>query len=72
MLTCLVLNFTGWSVFNSVLRDLPVGLADAINNFSFTTHFEAARQGLVRLGDVVFFLLIASGALAANVVVLQR
>lgn len=72
VLTCLVLNFTGWSVFNSVLRDLPVGLADAINNFSFTTHFEAARQGLVRLGDVVFFLLIASGALAANIVVLQR
>ena len=72
VLACLILNFTGVSVFNSLLRDLPVGLADAIANFSFTTHFEAARQGLIRLGDVGFFLIVAVGALAANIVTLEQ
>ncbi len=72
VLACLVLNLTGWSVFNSLLHDLPVGLADAINNFSFTTHFEPARQGLVRLSDVIFFVSVSAAALLANIVVLQR
>ena len=72
VLACLVLNLTGWSVFNTLLRDLPVGLADAVNNFSFTTHFETARQGLVRLSDVLFYVSVAACALLANVVVLER
>jgi ABC-2 type transport system permease protein len=72
VLGCLVLNLTGWSVFSSLLHGLPVGLADAINNFSFTTHYETARQGLVRLTDVVFFLSVILGSLLANVVVLER
>jgi ABC-2 type transport system permease protein len=72
VLACMILNLTGWSVFNSLLHSLPVSLADAINNFSFTTHFETARQGLIRLGDVVFFLSVTATALLANVVVLQR
>jgi ABC-2 type transport system permease protein len=72
VLGCLVLNLTGWSVFNSILHALPVALADAINNFSFTTHFETARQGLVRFGDILFFGALIMGALVANVVVLQR
>jgi ABC-2 type transport system permease protein len=72
VLTCMVLNLTGWSVFNSLLHDLPVSLADAINNFSFTTHYETARQGLVRLSDIVFFVSVTICALLANVVVLVR
>ncbi len=72
VLACLVLTLTGWSVFNSLLRDLPVGVADAVNNFSFTTHFETARQGLVRLSDLGFFASVIAAALAANVVVLER
>jgi ABC-2 type transport system permease protein len=72
VLTCMVLNLTGWSVFNSLLHDLPVSLADAINNFSFTTHYETARQGLVRLSDIVFFVSVTVCALLANVVVLHR
>lgn len=72
VLACMVLNLTGWSVFNTLLRDVPVGLADAINNFSFTTHFETARQGLVRLSDVLFYVSVAACALLANVVVLER
>jgi ABC-2 type transport system permease protein len=72
VLACLVLNLTGWSIFNNLLRDLPVGLADAVNNFSFTTHYETARQGLIRLYDVVFYLSVAAAALLANIVVLER
>ena len=72
VLACVVLNLTGWSVFNSLLHALPVTLADAINNFSFTTHFETARQGLIRAADVGFFVAVIGGALLANVVVLER
>lgn len=72
VLACVILSLTGWSVFNSALHSLPVGVADAINNFSFTTHFDTARQGLVRWSDVVFFLAVIAGALLANVVVLER
>lgn len=72
VLACLILNLTGLSVFNSILRELPVTVADAIDNFGFTTHFEAARQGLLRIGDVAFFAIVAAGALAANIVVLER
>jgi ABC-2 type transport system permease protein len=72
VLACVILSLTGWSVFNSALHSLPVAIADAINNFSFTTHFDTARQGLVRWSDVVFFVSIATGALLANVVVLER
>jgi ABC-type uncharacterized transport system involved in gliding motility auxiliary subunit/ABC-type transport system involved in cytochrome c biogenesis permease component len=72
VLACVVLNLTGWSVFNNLLRTWPVGLADAVNGFSFTTHFETARQGLVRLGDVIFFLAVIAGALVCNIIVLER
>jgi ABC-type uncharacterized transport system involved in gliding motility auxiliary subunit/ABC-type transport system involved in multi-copper enzyme maturation permease subunit len=72
VLACVVLNLTGWSVFNSALHSLPVAVADAINNFSFTTHFDTARQGLVRWSDVIFFIAVATGALLANVIVLER
>jgi ABC-2 type transport system permease protein len=72
VLACLILNLTGWSIFNSLLRDLPVGVADAVNNFGFTTHYETARQGLIRLADVVFYVSVAACSLLANVVVLER
>jgi ABC-2 type transport system permease protein len=72
VLACLTLNLTGWSVFNSLLRDLPVEIADAVNNFSFATHFDGARQGLVRSSDLIFFGSVIGCSLAANVVVLRR
>lgn len=74
LVVCLVLVFLGWSVFNDLLLGigLPVGMVDALANFSFVTHFEYFARGLVTLGDVLFFVLLTGIALALNMLVLER
>jgi len=70
---CFVLVLLGWGVLTRTLNDLfPVWLADAITQFSFTTHFNEIRRGLVDAGDVVFFLSIIVFMLFANVIVLEN
>lgn len=70
---CLVLVLLGWGVLQRTLTELfPVWLADVISAFSFTTHFNGLRQGLVELQDIVYFLSIIAFMLLANVVVLEN
>jgi len=70
---CLVLVLLGWGVLSRTLQDLfPVWLADAIAQFSFTTHYDAMRRGLIDARDVVYFLSVAGFMLFANVVVLDN
>lgn len=72
---CFVFAFLGTSIFNQFLLGflgLPVGVVDAISNFSPFTHFAAFTQGLVDPRDVVFFLSVSGAALLANVIVLER
>ena len=70
---CAVLLFLGLSGFTKFLEGwLPVGLADAISNFSFITHFEALLKGIVDPKDVVFFLSVMGFTLFLNVVALER
>ena len=72
-LICLVLVLLGWGVLTrSLVEFLPVWLADLVTQFSFTTHFNALRRGLIDLRDVVFFLSIIGVMLAANVLVLDK
>ena len=69
---CLVLVLLGWGVLSRTLVDLfPVWLADAIAQFSFTTHYDAMRRGLIDARDVVYFLSITGFMLFATVVVLD-
>jgi len=73
LLVCAVLVFLGVSGFTSFLEGfLPVGVADAISNFSFMTHFNPMVRGIVDPKDVVFFLSLMVFTLFLNVVALER
>ena len=70
---CAVLIFLGLSGFTRFLEGfLPVGVADAVANFSFITHFDALLKGIVDPKDIVFFLSVMGFTLFLNVVVLER
>ena len=70
---CLVLVLLGWGVLTRTLVEIfPVWLADLITQFSFTTHYDGLRRGLVDLRDVVYFLSVTLFMLFANVVVLEN
>lgn len=73
VMICLVLVLLGWGVLSRTLQDLfPLWLADLITQFSFTTHFDGMKRGLIDLRDVIYFLSIIAFMLFANVVVLDR
>jgi len=72
-LVCLILVLLGWGVLSRTLNDMfPVWLADLISQFSFTTHFNGMRRGLIDIRDVVYFLSIISVMLVGNVLVLEN
>jgi ABC-2 type transport system permease protein len=73
LVACAVLVFLGLSGFTEFLSQVfPIGVADAISNFSFTTHFDAFTKGIIDPKDVVFFLSLIGFALFLNVVALER
>jgi ABC-2 type transport system permease protein len=70
---CLVLVLLGWGVLTRTLQDVfPVWLSDLIAQFSFTTHFNGIRRGLVDFKDVVYFASVIGFMLLANVLVLEN
>jgi ABC-2 type transport system permease protein len=70
---CAVLVFLGYSGFTGLLESyVPVGVADAVSNFSFITHFSPMVRGIVDAKDVVFFLSLMGFTLFLNVVALER
>ena len=72
-LICLILVLLGWGVLSRTLNDLfPVWLADLIAQFSFTTHFNGMRRGVIDLRDVIYFLSIIGVMLFGNVLVLEN
>lgn len=72
VIICLILVLLGWGVMSGVLNTIfPVWLSDMIGQFSFTTHFESLRRGVVDLRDIVYFLSIIFFMLMVNVVVLD-
>jgi ABC-2 type transport system permease protein len=73
LVVCAVLVFLGYSGFTGFLESfLPVGVADAVSNFSFITHFSPMVRGIVDAKDVVFFLSLITFTLFLNVVALER
>lgn len=73
LIACAGLLFLGFSSFTDFLEStFPVGVADAIANFSFYTHFDAFTKGIIDPTDVVFFLSLMAFTLFLNVVVLDR
>jgi ABC-2 type transport system permease protein len=70
---CALLVFLGVSGFTSLLEGfLPIGVAGAISNFSFMTHFSPMVRGIMDAKDIVFFLSLMGFTLFLNVVALER
>ena len=68
---CLILVLLGWGVLTDSLNNLfPVWIADLISQFSFTTHFDAIRRGVIDFRDVVYFCSIIGIMLVLNVRIL--
>lgn len=55
--------FKGWA---------PGLLVDTVANLSFLTHYDAISKGVLDFGDVIYFLLMIAGGLAATAVVIDR
>lgn len=69
---CLVLVLLGWGVLNTLLNSVfPVWITDLVSQFSFTTHFNALRRGVVDLGDLIYFFSMIVFMLMVNVVILD-
>jgi len=59
----LVLDFfRGWA---------PQALIDAVASFSFLTHFESIKKGVIDIRDIIYFLALICFWLYANVVVIE-
>ncbi|MEJ2761637.1 MAG: ABC transporter permease subunit [Gammaproteobacteria bacterium] len=54
--------FTGWA---------PQALVDAIASLSFLTHFNSIQKGVIDLRDIIYFLVLISFWLYANVVTIE-
>ena len=69
---CLILVLLGWGVLSDTLNTVfPVWISDFVGQFSFTTHFDAIRRGVVNLRDLIYFVSIIVIVLMLNVAVLE-
>lgn len=69
---CLFFVLLGWGVMSEFLNAVfPVGVADAIGQFSFITHFNAMQRGVLDSRDLVYFLSTIGFLLMVNVVLLD-
>lgn len=72
VIICLVLVLLGWGVMSQILNTFfPVWVADLISQFSFSTHFNAIRRGVVDSRDLIYFLSVIAFMLMVNVVILD-
>lgn len=68
-----VLVITGFPMVLGAFKGWAPGLlVDAVANLSFLTHYEAISKGVLDIGDVVYFLVMIAGGLAATAVVIDR
>ncbi len=70
---CFGFLLLGLGVFTDLLNSfLPASVVDVISNFSFSTHFEPFRRGIIDLRDVTYFASLSIFCLFLNVVALER
>lgn len=70
---CFLLVIAGFPMVLSVFKGWAPGLVvETVSNLSFLTHFNAISKGVLDFGDVVYFLLMMAGGLAATAVVIDR
>ena len=72
VLVCFIMVLLGWGIFTEIItKVLPIWLTDIISSFSFTTHFNSIRKGIIDSRDVLFFLSIICGGLFINAIILD-
>ena len=70
---CLILIYAGMpSTLNYVSTFLPAGLLSTMENMSFQVHFESIQKGLLKFGDIAYFILLIVGWIAACGIVLDE
>jgi ABC-2 type transport system permease protein len=73
VVVCALFLFAGSpAVLGALSGLLPIGLVEAAESLSFRSRFESMQRGVIALGDVAFFGLLAAGWLWANVVALEE
>ena len=69
---CFLLILAGFEPVQGAFRGwAPEWLADAVASLSFLTHFDSITKGKLQLPDLVFFLSLIAGWIAASGVVLE-
>ncbi len=73
VVACAALVFAGMpTTLNYISTFLPAGLISAIENMSFQIHFESIQKGLLKFGDIAYFVLLIVGWIAACGIVLDE
>jgi len=70
---CGVLMFVGMpTTVNYLSSFLPAGLVSAIASLSFQEHFESVQKGILQFKDIVYFVVLIAGWIAACTVILDE
>jgi ABC-2 type transport system permease protein len=73
VVACAVLVFAGMpTTLGFLLTFLPAGLVSAIEMMSLQIHFESLLQGVLKLNDISYFILLIVGWIAACTVILDE
>jgi ABC-2 type transport system permease protein len=73
VVACAVLVFAGMpSTLNSLASFLPMGLVSAVEHMSFQQHFESMQRGVLKFGDIAYFVVLIAGWIAACAIILDE
>ena len=69
---CFMFLFSGFPLVLDFFRAwAPQAVVNAVASFSFLTHFESIKKGVIDIRDVIYFFLLICFWLYANVVVIE-
>lgn len=67
-----IIVLLGWGVFNDALNVvLSSSFTDIIASFSYTTHFQSIRRGIIDTRDIFYFISFIVGILMLNILYLD-
>ncbi|MHC4073352.1 MAG: ABC transporter permease [Planctomycetota bacterium] len=73
VVACAILVFAGMpTTLSYVSTFLPAGMVSAIEGMSFQTHFESIQRGVLKFGDISYFVLLIVGWIAACSIILDE
>jgi ABC-2 type transport system permease protein len=73
VVACGVLVFAGMpSTLSYFSTFLPAGMVSAIEGMSFQVHFDSIQRGVLKFGDISYFVLLIVGWVAACTIVLDE